>query len=79
MQSLIENTIWRLVKKPKGQTTVQYKWIYKLKEGNNPPDPLRYKVELVVKCFAQREGTNYNGIFSFVFKYKTLRLILALV
>lgn len=43
MQSLIENKTWKLVNKPKYHRIALCKWIYKLKKGNNPSDPPRYK------------------------------------
>lgn len=41
MQSLTENKAWKLVVKPKDRRIVQCKWIQRLKEENNPTDPLR--------------------------------------
>lgn len=79
MQSLTENKTWKLVLKPKNHRIAQCTWIFKLKEGNNPIDPLRHKASLIAKGFAQKEGINYNKTFFSVIKYKTIRLVLALV
>lgn len=86
MQSLNENKTWKLVKKPKDQRVVQCKWVYKLKEGNDSTDPVRFKARLAAKGYTQIEGVDYNEIFSLVneifslvIKYKIIRLILVMV
>lgn len=43
------------------------------------PHPFEIKVRFVAKGFTQRKGVDCNEIFSPVFKYKTIRLILTLV
>ncbi|KAL2466617.1 putative mitochondrial protein [Abeliophyllum distichum] len=76
IHSLGKNDTWKLVERPKNQKVVHCKWIYKLKEGVEPNDPLRYKARLEAKGFTQREGVDYNDVFSPVIKYKTIRYLL---
>ncbi|KAL5567442.1 hypothetical protein UlMin_024017 [Ulmus minor] len=79
MNSLIKNQIWTLVEKPTKQKIVGCKWIYKLKEGTYEGRQKKHKAQLVAKGYTQREGVDYTDVFSPVIKYKTIRLVLALV
>ncbi|KAK0577249.1 hypothetical protein LWI29_030198 [Acer saccharum] len=79
MDFILKNRTWFLVVKPEKQKIIACKWVYKIKESVEKNIPPRYNARLVAKCFTHRKGIDYNEIFSPVVKYKTIRIVLALV
>ncbi|KAK3022503.1 hypothetical protein RJ639_046780 [Escallonia herrerae] len=79
MESLYKNQMWELVKPSVGQKIIGCKWVYKKKEGILELEDAKYKARLVVKDFTQKEGIDYNEIFSPVVKHTSIRMLLAVV
>ncbi|KAE8688563.1 Retrovirus-related Pol polyprotein from transposon TNT 1-94 [Hibiscus syriacus] len=77
MDSLMSNQTWELAELPPGKKALHNKWIYRIKEEHDGSK--RYKARLVVKGFQQKEGIDYNEIFSPVVKLSTIRLVLKIV
>ena len=77
MDSLMHNQTWDLVRLHAGKTTLQDKWVYKMKEEDGGKQ--RYKARLVVKGFAQKKGIVFDEIFSPVVNMTSIRTILSLV
>ncbi|KAH9782240.1 hypothetical protein KPL71_008811 [Citrus sinensis] len=79
IESLMKNGTWKLIVRPEKRKTVSFKWIFKVKEGISDAEPSRFKARLVARGFTQREGIDFNEIFSPVVKHASIRVILALV
>ena len=63
MGALHKNQTWDLVPLPQGRKAIGNKWVYKIKrDGNDQME--RYRARLVVKGYAQKEGIDFNEIFS---------------
>jgi hypothetical protein len=63
IETLNKNNTWDLVPLPQGRKTIGNKWVYKIKrDGNDQVE--QYRARLVVKGYAQKEGIDFNEIFS---------------
>ena len=71
MKSLHKNQTWELVQLPKGKKAIGCKWVFSKKE-NTPR--IRLKAKLVAKGYAQKEGIDYNEVFSLVVKHLFIRI-----
>ena len=69
MSTTLENLL-------KGKKVIECKWVYAKKE-RSPYGILCYKVSLVAKGYIQREGIDYNEVFSPVVKHSSIRILLA--
>ncbi|KAH9670456.1 hypothetical protein KPL70_016992 [Citrus sinensis] len=77
IEALHKNKTWELVPLPRGRKAIGNKWIYKVKrDGNDQVE--RYRARLVVKGYAQKEGIDFNEIFSPVVRLTTVRIVLAM-
>uniref|UniRef100_A0A803NRF3 Reverse transcriptase Ty1/copia-type domain-containing protein n=1 Tax=Cannabis sativa TaxID=3483 RepID=A0A803NRF3_CANSA len=79
MDSLMKNKRWIVVKKPEHARIIGCKWITKVKEGILGVEPTGYKAMLVARGFTQKEGIDFNEIFSPVIKQTSIRVMLAKV
>lgn len=58
MASLLKNKTSKLLKRLKDHKLIDWKRIYKVKEGDRDKDNVRYKTILVIKGFTQKEGVD---------------------
>ena len=62
---------------PQGRKAIGNKWIFKIKR-NSDDQVERFRARLVVKGYAQKEGIDFNEIFSPVVRLTTVRVVLAM-
>ncbi|GKD14267.1 gag-pol polyprotein [Tanacetum coccineum] len=75
--ALHKNKTWELVPLPGGRKPIGNKWVYKIKR-NGDDQVERYRARLVVKGYAQKEGIDFNEIFSIVVRMTRIRVFLAM-
>ena len=73
IESLDENQIWILVDLPKNSKATSCRWVFRKKDNE------QYKASLAAKGYAQKEGIDYNEIFSLIVKHTSIRMLLAIV
>ncbi|GAA0142464.1 transmembrane signal receptor [Lithospermum erythrorhizon] len=66
-------------KKTTGRKVATCKWLFKKKERLSPAKGIKYKARVVARGFSQKEGVNYNEIFSSVVRHTSIRVLLAIV
>ena len=76
MNSLWKNDIYELTELPKGRKALNNKLMFKL--NNDDEKLLKYKARLVVKGFCQKQGIDFDEIFSPVVKMCSIRVIIGL-
>ena len=79
IESLQKNQTWELAKRPQGRNIITCKWVFKKKESLSPAEGIKYKARLVARGFHQKEGVDYNEIFSPVVRHTSIRVLLAIV
>jgi len=67
------------VKPSKGRKIIGCKWMFKKMSGTTGAEKTRYKTCLVVKGYSQKEGVDFNEIFSHVVRHASIWVLLAMV
>jgi len=76
-ESILKNDVWEVVPRPHGKSVVTSKWIYKIKHATDG-NVKKFKARFVARGFSQREGIDYDKIFSPVARYTSIRIIISL-
>ncbi|CAH2097396.1 unnamed protein product [Euphydryas editha] len=72
--SLVSNEVWRLVNRPTNKNVIECKWVYKVNHDANGKF-VKFKARLVAKGFTQKQGIDYNEIFSPVVRHSSIRIL----
>ncbi|KAJ1030994.1 hypothetical protein NDA18_002219 [Ustilago nuda] len=68
---------WEVADLPKGMTTINTRWVLKIKTDANLI-PTKFKARLVARGFTQREGIDYTEVFAPVAPIQSIRGVLAM-
>ena len=77
MRSIDGHGTWILVDLPDGVNLVSCKWVFAVKSKDG--FVIRFKARLVARGFSQQYGVDFTETYSPVVKYRTLRILLALI
>lgn len=62
-ESIMKNDVWDVVSRLKGESVVTSKWLFKIKHGVDGSIE-KYKARFVGRGFSQKDGEDYDDIFS---------------
>jgi len=72
------NNTWELTEFPEGSQTIGVKWVFK-KKLSAQGEIERYKARLVVKGYKQKEGIDYDEVFTPAVRMETIWLLISQV
>lgn len=75
LTALNENHTWDIVPVPPDKTLISSKWVFRAKRDQTGMI-CRYKARLCAKGFNQKQGIDYEEIFSLTARYDTIRVLL---
>ncbi|WVZ83397.1 hypothetical protein U9M48_030555 [Paspalum notatum var. saurae] len=78
MASIEHNKTWSLVDLPGGHRVIGLKWVFKLKRDEHR-DISKYKARLMAKGYVQRQGIDYEEVFTPIARMESVRVFLAVV
>jgi hypothetical protein len=76
-QFIMKNDVQDIVLRPEGKSVVTSKWIYKIKHVADGSIE-KYKARFVVRGLSQKEGVDYEEIFTPVARYTSIRVVISL-
>ena len=78
-ESPYKNETWKLCDLQKGRRALTSKWIYKRKEDIPSIEDARWNARQVVQGCNQKEGIDFNEVFSPVVRHTYIRVLLAFI
>ena len=76
LNQFVRNDVWKLVPKPKDQTIIGTKWVFRNKMDENGVVS-RNKARLVAQGYNQQEGIDYDETYAPVARLESIRILLA--
>jgi hypothetical protein len=76
-RSILKNSVWDIMPRPKDKSMVSSKWIYKIKHAADGSVE-KFKARFVAKGFTQKEGIDYEETFAPVARYTSIQAIITL-
>jgi hypothetical protein len=77
MKSITDNKSWSMEELPAGHRAIGLKWVFKLKR-NEDGQVVKHKARLDAKGYVQKEGIDFNEVFTPVARLGLVRLLLAI-
>ena len=66
------------MRRPSKRKVIGSKWVFKLKSGIHGVEKPIFKARLVANGYSQREGVDYQDVFSPVVKHLSIRFMLSI-
>ena len=79
MESLNKNKTWEYSELPKGKKLIGCKWVFRKKEAVSDMEGERFNTRLVARGYSQKQGIDYDDIYSPVVRHTSIKVVLALV
>ena len=78
MTSITDNKMWSLENMSSGHRAIGLKWVFKLKR-NEEREVVKHKTRLVAKGYVQKQGVDFEEVFTPVARLESIDLLLAIV
>ena len=77
ISAILRNNTWTVVKPNKEISPIGVKWVFQAKK-DNMGKVVRHKARLVVKGYAQKQGIDYDEVFSPIARMESIKILIAI-